>query len=200
MTEIVRSPGNPIAIHREVTFSPKNSDGTYAEESIPAYREVRVWCQGCVQMHPFRVWVSPEFQAQQKRHDGSDWPTWEWNGSLDNPTFSPSLLVHDVVHLCEGEHDYPECPEGSDCDSGHGFAWRLPDGTSRTFKVYEAKPEGAVEYKFCAPSDHPRTPAFGNCHTFLTNGVWQYLDDCAHSLRGNHPLEPIPDWCLPHGF
>jgi hypothetical protein len=32
------------------------------------------------------------------------------------------------------------------------------------------------------------------CHSFLTDGVWHFLDDCAHSLRGtNQPLERASD-------
>lgn len=34
------------------------------------------WCPGCDNPHPFEV------------------PAWEWNGSMESPTFSPSLLVN----------------------------------------------------------------------------------------------------------
>lgn len=33
-------------------------------------------CPGCKTVHPFHV------------------PKWEWNGSMEKPTFKPSLLVH----------------------------------------------------------------------------------------------------------
>lgn len=41
-------------------------------------------CPGCGYSHPFSV------------------PRWEWNGSLDKPTFAPSLLVnqHDDSQRC----------------------------------------------------------------------------------------------------
>lgn len=34
------------------------------------------WCPGCKRPHPYQV------------------PLWTWNGSMDEPTFTPSLLVH----------------------------------------------------------------------------------------------------------
>ncbi len=36
------------------------------------------------------------------------------------------------------------------------------------------------------------------CHSFVVDGVWQFLDDCTHSLAGQHvPMIPLPDWILP---
>jgi hypothetical protein len=33
------------------------------------------------------------------------------------------------------------------------------------------------------------------CHSFLRNGVWEFLGDCTHSLAGQHvPMVPLPDW------
>lgn len=37
-------------------------------------------CPGCDYAHPFHVGYTER-------------PTWSWNGSMDRPTFSPSLLV-----------------------------------------------------------------------------------------------------------
>lgn len=37
------------------------------------------WCPGCEQTHSFNV-----------REDGGE-PTWEFNGDMENPSFSPSL-------------------------------------------------------------------------------------------------------------
>jgi hypothetical protein len=34
------------------------------------------WCPGCQTNHSYQV------------------PRWDWNGDVDRPTFSPSLLVH----------------------------------------------------------------------------------------------------------
>lgn len=41
-------------------------------------------CPGCGEMHAVRVRPSK---------DGAPGPVWTWNGSLDLPTFEPSLLV-----------------------------------------------------------------------------------------------------------
>ena len=62
------------------------------------------YCSGCQQSHPIDE-------------------RWEFNGDLNSPTFTPSLLV------------YPH-------------------------------------------TNQPR------CHTFITNGRIQYLDDCEHELAG----------------
>ena len=50
-------------------------------------------CPGCGYSHPFHV--AP--QRREPRGDGSPAPLWEWNGSMDAPTFSPSLLVFGMV-------------------------------------------------------------------------------------------------------
>jgi hypothetical protein len=32
------------------------------------------------------------------------------------------------------------------------------------------------------------------CHTFLTDGIWQFLGDCTHALKNTtHPVIPFPD-------
>lgn len=43
------------------------------------------WCPGCDQPHPYRVHPDP-YRANM--------PMWSFNGDMDRPTFSPSLLVH----------------------------------------------------------------------------------------------------------
>jgi hypothetical protein len=47
-------------------------------------------CPGCGYDHPFHV--AP--QRRERRADGSEAPLWEWNGSMDKPTFTPSLLCN----------------------------------------------------------------------------------------------------------
>lgn len=73
-------------------------------------------CPGCEMDHV--IWVGPGKQ-----------PIWEWNGSVDLPTFKPSLLV-------------------------------------RWHKEKAAPGLNSV------------------CHTFITEGKIQFLDDCTHALRG----------------
>jgi hypothetical protein len=41
-------------------------------------------CPGCGYGHAYRV-------------NGKDGPQWEWNESMDAPTFRPSLLVYDLM-------------------------------------------------------------------------------------------------------
>jgi hypothetical protein len=41
------------------------------------------WCRGCVTHHSYRI----------KNAKGESGPIWAWNGSMESPTFTPSLLV-----------------------------------------------------------------------------------------------------------
>jgi hypothetical protein len=51
------------------------------------------FCPGCKYDHPFHV---PP-QRREPRVDGSPAPLWDWNGSMEKPTFSPSLLVNGMT-------------------------------------------------------------------------------------------------------
>jgi hypothetical protein len=53
---------------------------------------VEFWCPGCNCPHAVR------FEGERR-------PRWEWNGSMDAPTFSPSILVRFSAN--------PNAPEGS---------------------------------------------------------------------------------------
>jgi hypothetical protein len=46
--------------------------------------ELAFWCPGCKCNHSYCV---------QRKAAGDVGPVWEWNGSYEKPTFSPSLLV-----------------------------------------------------------------------------------------------------------
>lgn len=143
-------------------------------------RNVWTWCPGCNSLHPFRVLTTG---AQE---------VWEWDGNLEQPTFAPSLLCFDSVHLCEGEHDPVLCENYDECElDGHamgartangGVQWRFPDGL----------PDEYISvYGHTQP--HPREPSQGNCHSFLRAGVWEFLGDSAHQLAGqNIPMVPLP--------
>ena len=43
------------------------------------------WCPGCDKPHPYRV--------AREGGEGPNVPVWGFNGSLESPTFTPSLLV-----------------------------------------------------------------------------------------------------------
>lgn len=78
------------------------------------------WCPGCD--GPHRI-----------QHGEGTGPRWGWNGSVDKPTFTPSILVQ----------------------------WNEPAGD----RV---------------------------CHSFVTDGRIQFLNDCTHELAGQ--TVAIPEW------
>ena len=87
--------------------------------------EPLVWCPGCECLHRFNVNRPNEVTGAR----------WTWNGNIDSPTFSPSLVFNNV------------------------------------------KGEGT------------------RCHSFLRDGVWEFLQDCTHSLAGQKvPLPDLPPW------
>lgn len=47
-------------------------------------RLLEFFCPGCRYYHAFTI----------ARRDNDSGPLWTWNGSMENPTFSPSLLVN----------------------------------------------------------------------------------------------------------
>lgn len=171
---------NPVAVIREITSGGK-----------PAWRDVMVWCPGCESLHPFRIETYPDCPA---RNDGSAQPTWDWDGNLVTPTFSPSLLCHSSVHLCQ--HTYWVCPAelGGEFDArAHMVGYRLPNGSAIAPKVWEPVPKGAVK---ALVHDSPHDPpAWGSCHSFLRSGRWEFLSDSAHRLAGQTvDMVPLPDW------
>lgn len=85
----------------------------------------RLWleCPGCDMPHV--VSVDPTAPIH-----------WTWNGSVDRPTLSPSVLVQ--------------------------YDW----GVNNEERV---------------------------CHSFVVDGVWQYLGDCTHVLAGTHVDLPEVD-------
>lgn len=82
------------------------------------------------------------------------------------------------------------------CKCRHHFGINVPqengamwiwngDVTLPTFKpslVYTWVPEGRPVKK---------------CHSFLRNGIWEFLSDCTHSLVGQKvPMIDLPDWMI----
>ena len=85
-------------------------------------------CPGCGFFHQVAVGDGPG-------------PRWDWNGSMDRPTFAPSLLVTGVHRLTDDEHQ------------------RLMAG-----ERIEPRP-------LC-------------CHSFVRDGMIQFLGDCTHEHVG----------------
>lgn len=185
---------NPVAV-----VSTTHAVWGGVEESRPAYRSVWTYCPGCETAHPFTIEV---YDGYGGRQDGQPEPTWEWDGNLEAPTFSPSMLCYSTVHLCEVQRpDYvhiEECP--GDCDRpSHGFAWRFPDGRLQTYRVDDVMPEEATQVR-THYLPHVVEPAWGNCHSFLRDGVWDFLGDCAHRMAGQKvPMVPLPDYLAKRG-
>lgn len=41
------------------------------------------------------------------------------------------------------------------------------------------------------------TPKEFVCHSFLRNGIWDFLTDCTHEMAGQKvPMVPLPDWMV----
>lgn len=92
------------------------------------------WCDGCETLHVCTI------LPEQGR------PHWDWNGSLETPTLSPSVL-------------------------------------NRTGR--------AVDPAFVPESGDPPEV----CHTFIRNGVVEFLADCTHALAGQSvPLRAVLEW------
>lgn len=170
---------NPLVVVNKMAY--QGEEGTFGVA-------LWLWCPGCKQAHRPQA-VDPETGTAPKHG-----PTWEWNGRTDEGfAISPSLLVYTSVHLCEGEHPPRVCPNPDSCgESGHLI---LNDDAS-PHTIDQPEPTQRV---LGHDTPHTREPAFGSCHSFITNGTWNFLDDCAHSLRGHHPLVPLPDWIAEWG-
>jgi hypothetical protein len=181
---------NPVLVVKTMHFTPKG-----AEESKPAYKYCCVWCPGCKQQHRFTVEV---YDGYTGRPNGEPEPTWEWDGNEEKPTFSPSLLAYYTIHHCAGEHPFTVCD--GECGESHAIYYRIDGAEPVSLKTYEV-PEGAEEVYVHVDPEHPRDPAWGNCHSFLKSGVWEFLTDSAHDLAGQKvPLPPLPDWVVKRGF
>lgn len=64
------------------------------------------------------------------------------------------------------------------------------------------RPKWTFDGNLEAPTLHPsiktsRPPGKFVCHSFLRNGVFEFLADCTHKHVGQHvPLPPLPDWVI----
>lgn len=145
---------------------------TVVENDEPIGRALWLWCPGCESTHAPLV-------ALPNGSKPSGRPYWEWNEKIDETfTISPSLLCYNSAHLCppDFEHLAP-CPDPESCGAvGHPL---MNDGT-RAHHV-----------------GHAIEPAWGNCHSFIRNGMWEFLGDCAHKLASQTvPMVPVPDWLM----
>ena len=60
--------------------------------------------------------------------------------------------------------------------------------------------DGNLEKPTLSPSILSRMEYAGKpfvCHSFLRNGVFEFLSDCTHKYAGQQvPMEPLPDWFM----
>jgi hypothetical protein len=108
---------------------------------------------------------------------------WEWDGDLIAPTISPSILVHGSVHLCPPSYVHDEICDDPDTCGSKGHLIISEDEEGHQILGHMKK--------------HIAEPAFGNCHSFLKNGQWQFLGDSTHRLAGGtSQMVPLPDWIV----
>ena len=87
---------------------------------------------------------------------------WVWNGSLVEPTLSPSVLVQSGHYA-----------GGAAAERGHCYCnFEERTGKKPSFKCLR-------------------------CHSFVTNGYIQFLDDCSHDLQGQKVK--LPPWAGRYG-
>ncbi|ANZ49188.1 putative ammonia monooxygenase [Erwinia phage Machina] len=101
-------------------------------------------CPGCGVRHTASV-------------SSSGGPQWSWNGDVDRPTLTPSVLVR----------------------SGHYVPGHDKSGCWCTY--YADHPDEDPEDSFKC----------GVCHSFVTDGNIQFLNDCTHALAGK--TVPLPE-------
>lgn len=114
----------------------------------------QMFCPGCESKHEVQINVG-----------GCD-EGWDWNGSVDLPTFTPSILTYQTVHRCS-PHEHHVCTDPECGMIGH---------------IILGHTEGSIIRGHT--TSHNTFPAYGNCHSFVTDGRWVFLEDSAHRLAG----------------
>lgn len=56
---------------------------------------------------------------------------------------------------------------------------------------------GNADIPTLSPSILTKTEDGGICHSFLRDGIFEFLSDCTHSLAGQKvPMPDLPDWFI----
>jgi hypothetical protein len=120
------------------------------------------WCQGCKETHI--VWIEGQAPA-----DGR--PRWGWNGDVEKPVFTPSVLVW--------------WDEPANLGNPEALALDIAEANRR-------REAGETNVKVPLASKR--------CHTFVGCNVAQpgeivFLSDCTHELAGKVlPLAELPPY------
>lgn len=98
-------------------------------------------------------------------------PRWTFNGDMEKPTVSPSILTRHTQLV--GECKW--------CDAD------LPWKQIEIGRVHEDPSAGPCGYRGCG-----KAPVDFVCHSYVRDGQIQFLGDCTHKLAGQTvPLEPF---------
>ncbi len=109
------------------------------------------WCPGCD--GPHRI-----------NHGSGPGPRWGWNGSVESPTFTPSVLI----------------------------TWTEPANLHALDLLRRDLAD--AERRRNAGEQHVKVPQAAKvCHSFVVDGQMQMLGDCTHALAGQTvPIPPWP--------
>lgn len=88
---------------------------------------VRFYCPGCKTNHHIQ-------------HGSDRGPNWGWNGSLERPTFTPSVLVTKTEFTEKGRADYEAWHEAG-CPPRHGVAFERREVVCHSFVT-----DGRIQY------------------------------------------------------
>lgn len=127
--------------------------------------QLHFWCPGCDKAHAIA-------------YEGPN--AWGWNGDLERPTFTPSVLVHPHQTLIHPEVCH-HCGRGPDADGDHSCTCPLSDSECLEHTL---NPIGRSN-----PANITMTPL---CHSFVTDGRIQFLTDSTHELAGQ--TVDLPEW------
>jgi len=120
-----------------------------------------IFCPGCKCGHLFHI---PPYK-------NSSGASWSFNGNLERPTFTPSMLVRSEWDSHENltEDDYTPC---SPARQPPLFPSASSEGNgTRGRKIKPESMQKLVHHKKV-------------CHSFVRDGQMQFLCDCTHALRG----------------
>lgn len=105
-------------------------------------------------------------------------------------------------HVTDGETRYDAlmfCCPGCAGEGGSSGLHMLPVNATDSAGRPKWTWDGNLEAPTLEPSILTRWGAANVCHSYLRNGVIEYLGDCTHQYAGQHvPLAPLPDWIV-HG-
>lgn len=111
----------------------------------------------------------------------------------DHPVNPNNPIVMERTTIVDGQTEIRHCYWCPGCRSLHSIRVRdSGSNPSRPSWVFS----GTLEKPTYSPSQLTTWGTLDmRCHTFITDGQIQFLDDCTHPLKGRTvPLPPLPDW------